>query len=143
MCESYSHLPVLLTVQEVAQALHCSPSYIRSQILSGKLVAAKVANAHLISPSDLDIFIEACKCQKPIVAPTLSTGARRRGAGTSAGTNQAAPDIAAQALLTLRKRQADLRKREADLRNSSKGESRDGTLQDEGGRGVRLRKTEL
>jgi excisionase family DNA binding protein len=71
----------LLTLDEVAQILHASRSWVENQIRAGRLKKTKLGGLVRIEPADLRAFIDARK-PKPAVEEIVTT-LRLEAGGTS------------------------------------------------------------
>jgi excisionase family DNA binding protein len=49
----------LLTVEQVAERLHCSPLHVRQLVRDGHIEAALIGSRYLVPEAELDAFITA------------------------------------------------------------------------------------
>lgn len=119
-------LPVLLTLKDIADRLHCSVAWLKGQIADGNLVAAKIAGKHLVSAEDLRAFFDSCKNVPSTKA--IETQKRRRAGAKPCQPRLVLGDgetIADVALRNLRRRQEAARVAAKDKRSSAGGDGKD------------------
>lgn len=79
-------LPVLFTVEEVAEALRSHPVSVHRWIASGAIGSCLVGGKRLISEADLDAFLASCR------GPEVKRPPVKRKAKTSGEAPEVEPD---------------------------------------------------
>lgn len=59
----------LLTTNEVAERLNCTPLSVRRWAKQGRIPAFKFGRDYQFKPEDIDVFIDSCRVGNPVPQP--------------------------------------------------------------------------
>ena len=85
-----SDLPEYATAREISRVLRCSSKYVQTQMATGQLRSAKIANRYLATQQDIAEFIERKVVSCPSATEAHSSDGEKTGnSGSSSGTPMA------------------------------------------------------
>ncbi|WP_448439487.1 helix-turn-helix domain-containing protein [Mycolicibacterium sp. XJ2] len=81
-----STVPTLLTVEQAAAALGCSPRWLADQLRAGRFRARKIGRKWMLTGDDLDDIVRECAVPPKVAATAISSSEAPQGSSMTRTT---------------------------------------------------------